>query len=355
MTNFDGAVARNAGGGPKLELHFSSGWPALTEALKQPGSPLKGFFADLFPNTKTVFQRYKDSVGALVVPASTEALGGGMGTVGGAFDWLVDFLLCPHPDLHLPAVGAGRCGHRMPRALAELAGILATRAPSEDTRGGQDRVSEFDGPHAGTAVDPELLARGCWALALLTELGRGVAIERSPLAAVDPTTVTGHHLLDMASSVALDQLAALRRQAEAVLLPALAGYVGRWAISPTFDGSVLLNADADLIAAGTLVEIKTLLGSKRKDGSRYATLDSQTLFQMIGYVLLDFQDAFKIREIMLFNARYGHVATWPVHDLLSGLAGHPVDLAATRTEFRTFLLSGAKPRAWVRSTPAKPD
>lgn len=348
MTNTDSSRTEVAGGAPRGEVRLSSGWPALTEALKQSGSPLKVFLSEQFPNTKDVFKQYKDSVGPLVVPASTESLSAGTGTVGGAFDWLVDFLVYPQPDVHLPAVGARRYGYRMPRALTELAGFLATRPPTTDEPGGQDAVTEFDGPHPATAVDPELLARGCWALSLLTELGRGVPVERSPLAGLNPAAVTGRDLLGMASSAALDQLTALRQQAEAVLLPRLASRAGRWAIGPTFDGSVLMNADADLIAAGALVEIKTLVGSKRKDGSRYAALDSQTLFQMLGYVLLDFQDNFKIRELMLFNARYGHIATWNVQDLLNALAEHPIDLAAIRTDFAAFLRSGAKPSIQVR-------
>ncbi|GLZ28069.1 hypothetical protein Lesp02_02590 [Lentzea sp. NBRC 105346] len=348
MTGMHSNRAGVSGAAPRIELRLHSEWPALTEALKPAGSSLRVFLAERFPHTKPVFQHYKDSVGPLVVPAGPGTAGVGTGTVGGAFDWLVDFLVHPAPDMHLPAVGARRYGARMPAALVELAALLQTREPVEDGRAGQGAVSEFDGPCSGTTVDPELLARGCWALSLLTELGRGVPPERSPLAELNPAIVTGRDLLGMASDAALDQLTALRQQAESVLLPALASRVGRWAIGPTFEGSALMNADADLIAAATLVEIKTLLGGKRKDGTRYATLDGPTLFQMLGYVLLDFSDRFAIRELMLFNARYGHIATWDVSQLLHTLAGHPVDLQALRTEFAAFLRSGAKPSLRVR-------
>ncbi|UFS93754.1 hypothetical protein [Nocardia huaxiensis] len=99
-----------------------------------------------------------------------------------------------------------------------------------------------------------------------------------------------------------------------------------------------MNADADLIAAGTLVEIKTVLGSKRKDGSRYAVLDAPMLFQMVGYALLDFHNEFNIREVALFSARYGHLACWGLQELLDALTGHQVDLPALRSEFARFLL-----------------
>ncbi|OZM70294.1 hypothetical protein CFN78_25530 [Amycolatopsis antarctica] len=168
------------------------------------------------------------------------------------------------------------------------------------------------------------------------------------LAMLDPATVSGDDLLSLASPAALDQLAALREQAEAVLVPALATRTGTWSVGPTFTGSVLMNADADLIAAGTLVEIKTVLGSKRADGSRYATLDAKVLFQILGYALLDFHDEFTIREVALFNARFGHLAIWNLQDLLDGAAGRPVELSSLRAEFEEFLRNEGEPVVEVR-------
>lgn len=317
-------------------------WPALTEALKIKDCPLKLWLNERFPtkNTRPIFQQYKDSVGPIQVPESAVPTGGGSGAVGGSFDYLVRFLVEPQPDVDLPAIGARRYGGRMPTAIAELATMLDAR-PGD--LGRAEPVTTFVGPQTPPARDPELLSRGCWALSLLTELARGVPPERSPLAELDRRRVDGDALLTLASSAALAQLAALRTQAEAVLLPALASRRGSWVVGPVFSGSVLMNADADLVAADTLVEIKTVLGSKRKDGSRYGTLDGQILFQMLGYVLLDFDDEFGIRELMLFSARYGHLATWPVQELVNMLAGHPVDVAVLRTEFEQFLRGRAAP------------
>lgn len=307
------------------------GWGSLTYALGASGSTLRAFLAKRLPNTREVASSYRKTVGPLVVPAHAASTGG---TLGGAFDWLVRFLVDPDPGLELAATGARLYGGRMPVALRELADLIGCSAP----RAGHPRM--FDGPHAGSVAEPELLARGCWTLSLLTEIFRSGALGTSPLAQLDPGTVHGDDLLHLAPSEGLEQLADLRQQAEAVLLPVLANSAGPWTVGPRFEGSRIINADADLIAAGTLVELKSSLGKKRPDGTRYATLDRPTLFQLVGYTLLDFPDEYGLREILLFQARYGHVATWDVHELLDTLAGRPVDLGALREDFARFLRQG---------------
>lgn len=91
----------------------------MTEALKIKDCSLKPWLNERFPtkNTKPIFQRYKDSVGPIQVPASAVPTGGGSGAVGGSFDYLVRFLVEAHPDVHLPAIGARRYSGRMPTAL----------------------------------------------------------------------------------------------------------------------------------------------------------------------------------------------------------------------------------------------
>ena len=300
---------------------------------------MKAYLAERFPNTRTVFERYKDEARPIQVPASAVAIGG-TGTVGGAFDYLVRFLIHPQPDVDLAGAGASPYGRWMRQALSELASRLGAHPLSPNGSSKEEPLTMFIGPPWPSIPDFELLARGCWALALLTEIARGVPPGRSPLAELDPHTANADDLLAIAPSAGLEQLSALRSQAEAVLLPALASRRGPWVLGPTFEGSTLMNADADMIAAGTLIEIKTVLGNKRKDGTRYASLDAPTLFQMLGYVLLDFHDEFAIHELMYFNARYGYAATWQLEGLLNTLAGRTVELPALRAEFAAFLRAG---------------
>jgi hypothetical protein len=44
--------------------------------------------------------------------------------------------------------------------------------------------------------------------------------------------------------------------------------------------------------------------------------------------------------VVLYQARYGHVASWELQALLDELAGRPVDLPAVRDRWRFTLLAG---------------
>jgi hypothetical protein len=181
-------------------------------------------------------------------------------------------------------------------------------------------------------VDAELLARGCWALALLTEAFRSVqAAATGPLSRFQGRTVTADGLMALAPPAGLDQLARFREVFESTLLPRLASRTGPWTLGPAFAGSALIGgADGDLIAAGLLLDLKT---------SAKLTLAVKDLFQVIGYALLDFDDEYKITELGIFSARYAYLARWDLARLLDDLAGHQVSLPATRQEFRQLLLT----------------
>ncbi|WP_328415017.1 hypothetical protein OG470_22020 [Micromonospora sp. NBC_00389] len=306
-----------------------SGWPALTVTLSNRNSPARLFIQERFGRWQDLQARYRESVGSLVVPGSQV----NPGTIGTAFDWMVRFMVYPRPDLRLALLGARTPPLR--HAVHELARTL-----NYSQSGGSVGTSRFTGPAAGSEADHQLVARACWALALLTDLYRVGPTPGSPLIALDPRSITTEKLLDLAPPAALDELQALRAFAERSLLPSLSARRGAWALGPTFAGSSLMNADADLIAAGLLLELKTGLGSKRRDGTRRSSLEAPTIMQLLGYVLLDFPDEFAIEAVGVFNARYAHLTTWHLTELLAELAGRPVDLKEERVAFHQLLAMG---------------
>lgn len=318
------------------DIQQSNRWAPLTRELDNPRSPLRAFLDDrMTPGLKSVQARYRtDAPATLLVPSGTA----NAGTIGTAADWLLRFLIHPTPSLYIPLRGAGilsatTAGPLDPNmtvlsafyALAEDLGVPKPTLSAD--------VTTFTYPAAGGSVEPDLLARACWALALLTEAYRGgplVALA-GPLGRYQGVTLSRDGLLSLASDDALDQLAGLRRVFEDALIPVLSKRGGTWTLGPTFSGSKLIKGDADLIAAGLLVEVKTT--------SKKPTLAKLDLYQVIGYALMDLDDAYHLDAVALFSARYGYLAIWNLEELLTELSGRKVDVAALRGEFRDLLLS----------------
>jgi hypothetical protein len=305
----------------------------LTRELEDAGSPVRQFLDARFTSgLGDVQRRYRESAPPLAVPGVPRAEAD-PGTVGTAADWLLRFLICPQPELHLVVGGAAACrkaGIDVAPALAGIAGALGVPLPARPP----ERVRVFTGPVPGSDADPGLLARSCWALALLTEAFRAgpVIAARGPLGRFRGGSVSGDDLLGLAPPAGLTQLAEFRHVFETALLPQLAARIGPWALGPTFAGSELIKADADLIAAGLLLELKT---------SAKLSLGIADLLQVIGYALLDFDDDYRVAELGIFTARYGYLATWELGALLRELAGHEISVQSARDEFRGFLLACA--------------
>jgi hypothetical protein len=100
----------------------------------------------------------------------------------------------------------------------------------------------------------------------------------------------------LASEAEVADVRALTLEARRVLLPALAARSGPLHVGPNFVGSPDVGgADGDVIAGGLLVEWKATRGDRRhSDGRRYCRLDLLTIQQLLGYLLLDYQDEYAI-------------------------------------------------------------
>jgi hypothetical protein len=238
------------------------------------------------------------------------------------------------PDLAIAQAGAVLLGNATTNAttdlITRLRGRVASRAAIEPITPSLP---------AEPLRDLELLTRGCWALALLTEVYRGgpipgTVIDRYAHASGAPTA---DGLLTLAPAEAVTELSRLLDLAFQQLLPDLRARPAPWYVGPTFTLSTALGADADLIAYHTLVEIKTGLGRKTNDGRRAASLELVTLRQLLGYALHDVDDTFSLREVAVYDARFAYIDSWQLQGMLDSLAGRTVDLPAERAAWRLAL------------------
>lgn len=98
-------------------------------------------------------------------------------------------------------------------------------------------------------------------------------------------------------------------------------------LNPNFAGSIDIGgADADLITDGCLWEIKTTK-ARRAQG--------EWLRQLLGYVLLDYEDEHAIERVGLLLPRQSTRFSWPAGELIAELSGRDdLDLATLRERFR---------------------
>ncbi len=289
----------------------------LTAALADPRCPLRRYLSSTFHDVRPLQAEYRAQAGTLLVEGGTAAAG----TVGAAFDFLVRLTL--RPD-HVPMVALQAFQHSAAH-VAAIRGVLdLARASAE---------------RSDSSVPTPVLVRASWVLALTTEVYRmGAMVPGSPLSQVMAAATTPEVLLGLAPSTAVDELCQLHAVARERLLPSLSRDPARLALGPTFAGSALCAADADLISAGCLLELKTRLGARhRNTGTRSDSVPLTDLYQVLAYALFDRDDAFGIEQVGFYSARYGTVVTWPLAETLSRLAGREVRLDQERQAVWTLL------------------
>lgn len=306
---------------------------SLTHLLENTTSPVAQWMRATFPHSRPALTEIRSAAGsAKILPDEPIAYG----TQGGAIDWWLRFLVKPDevPDMRLATQGLD---------MLEGTPIYDAGWPMFATMTG---LSIGDGPPS--PIDPpinamrqllnhsdEFQARTCFALSLLTECRRAGVRPGSRLMNVQVGS-SPQELLDLATNAEVADLLAMRDSAQRIFLSHLAKQPV-WT-GPTFEGSRILAADADLIAGDTLVEIKaTIGGPPRKDGTRGIKLDRDDLYQLIGYMLMDFSDRYQIRRIGIYLPRFEHVHSWPTDQLLQTMAGYDVDVPATRAAFQRLL------------------
>jgi hypothetical protein len=179
------------------------------------------------------------------------------------------------------------------------------------------------------AGSDDTFIRACWALALCSELYRAPSVFRhSPLWELHASgNFVDMDLLGLAPDMAIQDLRNLQKIADERLFPLVHPpyYLG-----PSFDGSALCPADADFIADGTLIDIKTQVGTKNAKGIRTDNLKNEHLYQVLAYVLFDRSDSYAITNFGIYSARYGNLTVWPVSSGFEALAGERLNLAAER-------------------------
>ena len=107
-------------------------------------------------------------------------------------------------------------------------------------------------------------------------------------------------------------------------------------LNPTFDGSRDIGgADADVILDDYLIEIKTTVKQR---------VAVQWLYQLAGYVLLDYSDKYPLDGVGLYLSRQGLLFKWPLAEFLPAMTGEsPITLEELRGRFQGLLREVSRP------------
>ena len=306
---------------------------SLSSLIEDRKSPLAVFLTKAFPSLKGIQSSYLRAAPPLQLPPCAA----NPGTIGTAFDWRVRLFFDLHPDVRLPLAGALKVGRR--DLHDALVGLLAESGFELSL--GVVTITQGSELTSYMAERDELwLDRFAWVLALYTELFRsGGLFPGSALDRIGPG-ITPDDLLSLAPDEACEDIAALAAATRQTLLPVL-DERGAVVLGPTFAGSTSVGgADADMCAAGLLVELKSSTGDKRSDGTRRCSLGKDVIFQILGYMLLDWDDEFALDSIALYAARFDYLATWSIEkfvaDLRHGLP--PSSIADLRSQFRLAIV-----------------
>ncbi|MEV7011999.1 hypothetical protein [Streptosporangium sp. NPDC051022] len=314
---------------------------SLTQGLKSPRTPLRRFLdRELSAGSHPLRANYRARLPIRPPILPGEGVGYEAGTVGTAIDQRLRLAFtCAEPVDAATADGIenSRITARFLRcqpwqAIAEVGRQLAEQLT---TTVAELQLDDRDQPMMRADDDEERLARMLLAAAWYALNYRNpFAFPDTPLyksALADPGTFTLKTLLAVPHRHLVDDLLAQMHAASNGTLARLRERTSaeRCRPGPTFDGSVHVAADADLIADGILVEFKST--------RRVHAFDLVTIQQLLGYTLMDYTDTHHIDQVGIYLSRVATLITWPLEDYLALLGVRRRDLVELRAAFATLL------------------
>ncbi|WP_158854726.1 hypothetical protein [Saccharothrix deserti] len=328
---------------------------SLTSGLASPQTPLRLFLdRELSAGTRPLRATYRARLRAprLVLPG--DGVGFEAGTVGTAIDQRLRLAFTSAAPVDL----ATRAGVLMCSEFAPARGLRGRRTDPYTVLAalGRDLIAAISTLVAGLALDDrsqpiaradedeERLARMLLVAAWYALLYRvPIAFADTPLfkaVSSDPGALTLPRMLAIPHRDLVNDVLAQLNLAEDSSLAMLraASTLDRCHPGPTFDGSLHVTADADLVVDGLLLDFKS---TRRVD-----EFSKVTMHQLLGYALMDFSDRYEIDAVGVYLTRAGAVISWPIEDYLRLFGARRRDLAEFRAVFATLLAHpAARPTA----------
>ena len=303
---------------------------SLTSYLKGKETRISRFFAEKFPTVQPLSKDANTRLKRATTVRPTDRLP--YSTIGMALDYRLRYYFACTPSKELVAwEGAYQLGYTPrtdgTRYIPDTDAISVTviEAFFKDLEAELGRLRPWKDRLEKSSED--LICRYCVVLAYFEELYRSPATKNSPLltkiyhSVEDLLALSEPHWIEDLRSLSWlfhDRYDDLILNSEPPVL------------NPTFEGSLDIGgADGDLIVDHCLIDIKTTVNPQ---------IQRQWIYQIVGYVLLDYSNQYDLKSVGLYMARQGQLLTWPIPELLSVLTGsNTVSFEELRTEFKNLL------------------
>lgn len=291
---------------------------SLTSLLKDTDSVVSRFFRETLPQTRSVTSEHNPGLKHVETIRLPEDLKRWYPTLGTAVDYRLRYYLPAAPSDELIAY-QGAVALTFQDGPSLPAGII-----DEFFNYFGDLLSELQ--PAAKRLPPEQeseLCRHCFVLALFEQVFRVGPNPNSPLFSMEEPSVEA--MLGLAPEVCVEDLCSQSWLFHTRLGDQIGG---QHVLNPIFDGSNDIGgADADIILDRCLIDFKSTINPK---------ITSNWLYQLLGYVLLDYTDQHQINKVGIYFSRQGVLLQWDLTDLVAELSAGP---QASVTELRARLNS----------------
>ena len=295
---------------------------SLTSHLKCKDSPVRQFMEDYFGATRKVTGR---SNAVLRQCETATPAHRAYGTVGTAIDRRIRFYFPGAAEKEADEHGVTMQGAYALCALRdwEIGSVVSFFEALKQF------VSRTNPGTRLSDTDEDILCRFAVNLAWFDQAFRAGprVLENAPLMQCERLSVDD--LLEIVPTVWVDDLKVLSR----MFFDTAHDWLGEPPrLGPTFDGSQNVGgADADMILGTSLIDVKTTVDPKvTRDG----------LWQILGYALLDFSDAYSLDTAGFYFARQGQFIEWPLVELARDCSSGSIESWPTaRDRFRRMALA----------------
>jgi hypothetical protein len=215
-------------------------------------------------------------------------------------------------------------------SIGPLAGAPAPPVRQALTTAGRQLLETIDTFLADPGhLNEEHLVRLCFVAAFFEDVYRTGQVRRRSMLTEATSSTTLAHLVAAVPDYVIDDVADQMKLAVQTLAPFRALSPRAKISGPEFTGSSDLGgADADYILGGLLLDCKATTDPRR--------LGREEIYQLAGYLLLDYHDEYGINRVGLYLSRQGGLITWTTHEFLHHLgATHP--LPQLRAKLRSHL------------------